>query len=754
MHVIKRSGEREEVSFDKIAQRLRALSWNLEAIDFGLVVSHVACKLAEDMTTEGIDKLCADTLMGLEMEHTDYGTLAARVAVSNVHKKTNDSVFQTFERLKDVLSDEFFLILYSFKEADIQSIVDYQRDYALDFMGLRTFERLYCTKLNDEELVERPQHVYMRIALAVCGADGDLDRLKETYDLLSLKFYSHASPTMFNSGMKCQQLASCYLDAMDDSLNSIFDCFHRSASISKRGGGLGVDISTIRSRGSLIKGTNGKSDGVVPMLKVADAISSYVNQGGRRKGSMAVYIEVTHPDILNFLDLKRPGGDEESRCRNLFLAIWLSDLFMQRVVAGERWSLFDPATTPDLHESYGTAYVEKYEFYEREGMAVRTMEARDLWFAILKSQQESGVPYLLNKDACNIKSNQQNVGTIRSSNLCAEIVEYTKPGSEVAVCTLASISLPSFVKKNRFDFELLHKITKVVARNLDAIIDINHYPIEEARVSNMKHRPIGIGISGLADTFVKLKIPYDSAEAAEINERLVATMYHAAIEASTQLAEEKGSYSTFAGSPASKGQLQFDLWDKKQPPHVSLDWETLKARVATFGLRNSLSLALMPTATTASVLGNTESFEPIPSLYYMRRTLAGEYACIYKPLQTDLIKANLWSKQIRDAIIQNGGSIANIQEIPENLRSIYKTTWDIKQKVCIDMAAARGRYVCQSQSMNVYIAESSSTLTKLSSMHIYSWKKGLKTLCYYVRIKPVTRGAHVTLDKECQFCTA
>lgn len=742
MRVVKRSGAFEEVNFEKITERIKKLCWNLTAVDPSLIVRHVASSIVDGISTEAIDHLTAEIAISMDSEHPDYGKLAARIAMSNIHKKTSESILETFEKMESVVSSTFLATVRAHAD-DLQDMVQYNRDYEFDYFGIKTLERMYCTKI-DNELIERPQHMYLRVAVALCGQEG-VDRIRETYELLSRKFFTHASPTLFNAGMKVQQLASCYLDSSDDSLDGIFACFHRCARISKYGGGLGVNVSSVRSKGAPIASTNGHSDGIIPMLKVANSVASYVNQGGKRKGSMAVYVEPHHPDIFDFLNLRRPGGDEDLRCRDLFLAVWVSDLFMKRVEAGAQWSLMDPSKCPGLDEVYGEEFERLYERYESEGKAEKVIDAREVWNAILRAQIESGVPYILSKDACNTKSNQKNVGTIKNSNLCAEIVEYSSPGKEVAVCTLASIGLPAFVKHGAFDFKELHRVVKVVAKNLDRVIDLNHYPIDEAKTSNFRHRPIGIGIQGLADTFIKLRMPFDSKAALELNEQILATMYHAAIEASTELASVYGPYASYDGSPASQGLLQYDLWGVAPcPVNGLLDWDALKRRVHRYGLRNSLSIALMPTASTAQLLGNSEAAEPVTSFFYVRRTLAGEYACIHRYLLRDLVQRGLWNKAIKDALIRDGGSVQNIPDIPDDLKAIYKTSWDLKQRVIIDQAAARGPYVCQSQSMNLFIA--APTFAKLTAMHLYSWKKGLKTINYYLRSKPASRAAQVTVE--------
>jgi len=749
MRVIKRSGSFENIAFEKIAERMKRLSWGKisDVIDVGKLVSQIACGMCDGITTEQIDRHAADIAIGMESDDPAYGILASRIAVSNLHKKTCESVVETYDKLRDVISPSFLSMVREHAEV-LQTMVVYSRDYDLDYFGVQTMERLYCTKLHGVT-VERPQHVFLRTALAVCG--GDMDRVKESYDLMSTGHFTHASPTLFNAGMKIQQMASCFLLGMDDSLDDIFDTLHDCARISKHGGGLGVHISAVRSKGAPITSTNGASDGVVPMLKVANDVVSYVNQSGKRKGSMAVYLEPHHPDVMDFLELRRPGGDETMRCRDLFMALWVSDLFMKRVERGDMWSFFDPFLCPGLQDAVGEKYVTLYETYERQGKAHSSMPARDVWHAIIRSQIESGVPYLMSKDAVNLKSNQQNLGTIKGSNLCAEIVEYTSK-NEIAVCTLASIALPAYVDPDtkQFNFEKLHRVTKIVARNLNDIIDLNAYPVEQARNSNMRHRPIGVGVQGLADVFVALGMPYESEDARALNIKIFAFMYHAAIEASTELAERNGVYDTYVGSPASQGKLQYALWNVA--PHPELDWETLEKRVSMHGLRNSMSIALMPTASTAQVLGNTEACEPPTSMFYIRRTLAGEYTCIYKPLFRELCMRGLWNKHIKNKIIRNGGSIQNIPEIPYDLKALFKTAWDIKQRALIDLAADRGPYICQTASQNLFLA--SPTYSKLTAMHFHSWRKGLKTWLYYLRTQPASQANQVTALETCDSCSA
>lgn len=761
MKVIKRNGDAEAVSFDKISARLRMLTQNkLCGVDIGRLTSLVIPSMHDGISTSKIDDLSADIAITLASEHPDYGTLASRIMVSNWHKETSESILETFESMQQAL-DPAFLERVRVHATELQSMIDYKRDYDFDFFGLSTFQAIYCTKINGK-LIERPQHVYLRTALALCGGgdDGDIKRVKETYNAMSRKKFTHASPTLFNSGMRISQLASCYLMGTEDSLNSIFRAFGDVAQISKLGGGIGLHVHAVRAKGALIQSTNGHSDGIIPMLRCANAIISYVNQSGRRKGSMAIYLQPDHADVMSFLELRRPGGDEETRCRDLFLAMWVPDLFMRRVEAGENWSLFCPGKCPGLSDVYGEEYDCLYEKYESEGKASRTLPAREVFNAILRSQIETGTPYMLYKDSCNAKSNQKNLGTIKCSNLCAEIVEFTggDNNGEIAVCNLASISLPSFVKNGAsFDFKELHSTVKLVARNLDTVIDCNNYPVETAKSSNFLHRPVGIGVQGLADTYILMKYPFDSEEAARLNVQIFAVMYHAALEASTELAKLHGPYETFQGSPASRGQLQYDLWGVE--PDVStgiLDWGALKAKIKRHGLRNSLSIACMPTASTAQLFGNVESIEPPTSFLYTRRTLAGEFVVINKYLQRDLLELGLWTSQLKDLIVTNHG-ISEIHAIPEDLRKLYKTAYELSQRVIIDQAAGRAPYVCQSQSMNLFMADVS--FAKLGSAHFYAWKRGLKTGMYYLRTRPVAKAKAITMgskeeEESCVMCSS
>lgn len=751
MKVVTRSGVAEDVSFDKIASRLRRLSGTkLSAIDVGRLVSLTASSMFDGISTSQLDELTAEISVSLASEHPDYGSLAARIIVSNWHKQTNDSVIETFRSMSSALSPAFMELAEEHAE-DLQACVDYKRDYDFDFFGIRTFQRIYCTKI-DGKSIERPQHVYLRVALAIGGAD--LKRVRECYALMSKKKYTHASPTLFNAGMKTQQLASCFLSNMEDSLDGIFKSLHDVAQISKLGGGIGMHVGNVRSKGSLIRSTNGASDGIIPMLQVANQVIRYVNQSGRRKGSMAIFLSPDHPDVLDFLDLRRPGGDENARCRDLFLALWTPDIFMRRVEANEEWSFFDPSACPGLNDIWGPAYDDLYTTYEKVGRATRTMPARDLWTAIIRSQVESGNPYLLYKDAANRCSNQQNLGTIKCSNLCSEIIEYTSP-DEVAVCTLASLSLPAFIKNGIFDFKELHTVTRVAARNLDTVIDINAYPIPEAKNSNEKHRPIGIGIQGLADCFMMLGYAFESEEAALLNTQIAATMYHAAIEQSAELAREHGPYSSYEGSPASLGKLQYDLWGVEPDTSTGLlDWAALKRLVKRHGLRNSLSIALMPTASTSQLFGNNESMEPVTSLIYTRRTLAGEFTVVNKHLVNHLMELGMWNASLKDLIVANGGSVQDIVDIDDKTKSIYKTSWEISQRALIDQAAARGPYVCQSQSLNLFVADAS--LPRLSSIHFYAHRLGLKTGVYYLRTRAASQAKQITVSESlsCIACSS
>lgn len=705
------------------------------------------------MTTVELDNLAAETAAYLTVKHPDYAILAARIAVSNLHKETtkqfsvvietlySHSDLRSGKSLSMIAKDTYEIVMENAER--LNSAIIYDRDYNYNFFGFKTLEKSYLLKI-DGKTVERPQHLLMRVAVGLHGRD--IDSAIETYNLMSEKFFTHASPTLFSSGTPRPQLSSCFLVAMkDDSIEGIYDTLKLCAQISKCAGGLGVNIHNIRSSGSYIAGTTGSSNGIVPMLRVFNNTARYVDQGGnKRPGAIAIYLEPWHPDVFEFLDLKKNTGKEENRARDLFYGLWIPDLFMKRVEENGDWSMFCPNEAPNLHETWGAEFEALYTRYEQEGRARRVVKAQKLWYAILDAQIETGTPYILYKDACNRKSNQQNLGTIKSSNLCTEIIEYSAP-DEVAVCNLASIALPAFVlNKTTYDFEHLHKVAKVVTKNLNKIIDINYYPVEEARRSNMRHRPIGIGVQGLADAFIKMRMPFDSPEARELNQKIFETIYHGSLEASCELAEVEGTYETYSGCPVSKGLLQYDMWNVT--PSDLWDWKSLKEKIAVHGVRNSLLLAPMPTASTSQILGYNECFEPYTSNIYTRRVLAGEFQIVNHHLLKDLTELGLWNDSMKNRIISENGSIANIPSIPDELKAIYKTVWEISQKVIIDLAADRGAFIDQSQSLNIHIAEP--TYSRLTSMHFYGWKKGLKTGMYYLRTRPAADAIKFTVDQS------
>jgi ribonucleoside-diphosphate reductase alpha chain len=763
MRVRKRDGSLEDVAFEKISRRLEALREDLD-VDVSRVAAQVCASIHDGVSTSQLDEYAADVAVALATEHPGYGELASRILVSNLHKNTIDDAVETWSsKMGDLLSPSF-LQSASTLRAVLAGAIDYAHDFEFDYFGFRTLERLYLTRVAGA-VVERPQHMFARVAVALWGeraaeawAAGEsedhpaIQRLLRTYTLLAAKYFTHASPTLFNAGMRTQQLSSCFLLGVeDDSIEGIFDAMRKVALISKHGGGVGLHVQGVRSKGSAILGTNGRSDGLVPMLRCFNTVAEYVNQGGRRKGSVAVYIEPHHPDIMEVLDLKRNAGEEHMRARDLFYAVWLSDIFMRRVEADGAWSTFDPKACPGLENVWGPAYDELYARYEAEGRAAQTLKARDVFFSILRAQIETGTPYILFKDAANAKSNQQNLGTIKCSNLCTEIIEYTSK-DEVAVCNLASISLPAFVKGSEFDFEALAAVAAMVTKNLDRVIDITFYPIPEAAVSNKRHRPIGIGVQGLQDVFFKLRMPFDSPEARALNAGIFEALYYGACLASVELALENGPYETWAGSPAAGGKLQFDLWGVA-PALWPEKWDVLKMDIAAHGMRNSLLVAPMPTASTSQLLGNTECVEPITSNIYSRRTLAGEFVVLNKYLVDDLMLRDLWTPAVRDAIIANDGSVQDVAEIPGDVKALYKTCWELSQKVLIDMAADRGAFVCQSQSLNLFVG--SPSFVKLSSMHFYAWRAGLKGSNYYLRVKPAARAVQITVpSEECVACSA
>ena len=757
MQVIKRSGSKEAVSFDKITARVKKLCYGLnstyvEPID---IAKKVIQGLYDGVTTTELDNLAAETAASMTTRHPDYAMLAARISISNLHKNTNKSFSSTMEALFNYIDpktgEQAGLIsdvaMKTIKKhaSKFDSAIIYDRDYSFDFFGFKTLERSYLMRM-DGKVVERPQHLLMRAAIGIHGED--VESAINTYNLMSEKYFIHATPTLFNAATPKPQLSSCFLLSMtEDSISGIFETLTRCSKISQSAGGIGLSIHNVRAKGSYIKGTGGTSNGIVPMLKVFNDTARYVDQGGgKRKGAFAIYLEPWHADILDFLDLKKNHGAEEMRARDLFYAMWISDLFMERVKAGGDWSLFCPNECPGLHDCYGGEFEALYHKYESEGKARTTIKAQDLWFAILESQIETGTPYILYKDAANKKSNQKNLGTIKSSNLCTEIMEYTSP-DEVAVCNLASLSLPKYVNEDKtFNFEKLHEVTRVVTRNLNKIIDVNYYPVKEAENSNFRHRPIGIGVQGLADAFMMMRMPFDGAEAKQMNKDIFETIYHAAVTESNAIAQVEGPYTSFEGSPASKGILQFDMWDVK--PSDRYDWDALKTEIKSTGLRNSLLLAPMPTASTSQILGNNECFEPYTSNIYTRRTLSGEYIIMNKHLLKDLIGLGLWDDSLKQQLMAENGSVQNIDVIPDNLKEMYKTVYEISQKVLIDQSADRGAFVCQSQSLNLFVENP--TFSKLSSMHFYGWQRGLKTGMYYLRSKAAVDPIKFTLDKQHQ----
>lgn len=756
MLVTKRDGTEEEVSYDKITNRLKKLMWGIDENTLNLlnITKKIINGIYNKIHTEELDILSAEICANLITEHPNYSILASRIEISNLHKKTKKKFSQVIEQLYNyenkhtklkgtLVSKELYKVL-SNNRKKINSSILYDRDYNYDYFGIKTLQRSYLMKI-DGQIVERPQHMLMRVSLGIHGKD--IDSAIETYNLMSEKYFTHATPTLFNSGTPRPQLSSCFLlDMQEDSIEGIYETLKQTAKISKNAGGIGLAIHKIRSNGSFIKGTNGYSNGIIPMLRVFNNTARYVDQGGgRRKGSFAMYLEPWHSDIFNFLNLRKNHGNEEERCRDLFLGLWIPDLFMKQVVENKKWYLMCPNQSPGLHECYGEEFENLFWKYVEEKRYIEEIDARKLWDAILESQIETGTPYMLYKDACNKKSNQQNLGTIKSSNLCTEIIEFTSP-EECAVCNLASIGLPSFYESetNTFNYEKLGKVTRHITRNLDKIIDVNYYPIKQAENSNLKHRPIGIGVQGLADLFYLFKYPFESNEAKELNKKIFATIYYYALKESNQLAIEKGKYSSYEGSPASKGLLQFDLWNEK--PHDMYNWEELREQIKKDGIRNSLLLAPMPTASTSQILGNNECFEPYTTNIYIRRTLAGEFVCINKFLLDDCLTKGIWNKSLKNKIIRNNGSIQNIDEFSKEMKDLYKTVWEIKQKNILDMAVDRGIYIDQSQSLNIYMSDVSKN--KLSSMHFYGWKKGLKTGMYYLRTKPATDAIKFTVEKE------
>ena len=756
MLVIKRDGRKESVKFDKITARIEKLSYGLNA-DFVKTIEiakKVIDGLYDGVSTQELDELAAETAATLTTKHPDFATLAARISVSNLHKTTSKSFSSTMKRLytyvnpktgenASLLSKDVYGVINK-NAALLDSSIIYDRDFSYDYFGFKTLEKSYLLKL-DGKVVERPQHMLMRVAIGI--HKDDIDSVLETYNLLSEKWFTHATPTLFNAGTPKPQLSSCFLLTMkEDSIDGIYDTLKQCAKISQSAGGIGLSIHNVRGTGSYIKGTNGVSNGIIPMLRNFDMTARYVDQGGgKRKGSFAIYIEPWHSDIFEFLQLKKNHGKEELRARDLFYAMWIPDLFMKRVESNENWSLFSPDEAKDLHETYGEEFEKLYEKFEKEGKARKTVKAQDLWFEILESQIETGNPYILYKDAANKKSNQKNLGTIKSSNLCTEIIEYTSP-DEVAVCNLASIALNKFVKDDlTYDHQKLYEITKVITRNLNKVIDVNYYPVKEAENSNLRHRPIGIGVQGLADTFILMRQSFDSPEAKKLNSEIFETIYFAAMESSMEIAQKEGPYKTYEGSPVSKGIFQFDMWGIV-PDSKRWDWTKLKREVKKHGVRNSLLLAPMPTASTSQILGNNECFEPYTSNIYTRRVLSGEFIVVNKHLLKDLIKLNLWNDSMKDRLMEANGSVQGINEIPDDIKQLYRTVWEISQKSIIDMAADRGAYICQSQSMNIHMQDAN--FGKLTSMHFHTWKRGLKTGLYYLRTKAAADAIKFTIVKD------
>jgi ribonucleoside-diphosphate reductase alpha chain len=764
IYVVKRNGERVPVSFDQILQRIRSLSEGIEHVNPDLVAQKVCNQLQDGMNTSQLDEFAAETCAMMQARyHPNYGKLAARIVINNHQKNTPSTLLDCIEALyhapTQCITDEYHDFVTNHRSI-YQPMIDYSRDFMFDYFGFKTLEKGYLLRRNGV-IVERPQHMWMRVAIQLHGQD--FAHVKETYDALSLGYFIHATPTLFNAGTLKPQLSSCFLLQMSaDSITGIYKTLGDCAQISKWSGGIGLSIHNIRARGSKINGTNGESTGIVPMLKVFNDTAKYVNQGGKRNGSFAIYLEPWHADIEEFLKLKLNQGAEEDRARDLFYGLWIPDLFMKRLEKNENWTLMCPSECPGLSDCFGEEFEALYTKYETEGSGRKSIPAQKLWQMILDAQIQTGTPYLCYKDAANSKSNQQHLGTIKSSNLCTEIMEYTSP-DETAVCNLGSLALPKFVEDGKFNFEKLRQYTSILTRNLDIVIDKNFYPTPECEKSNKRHRPIGIGVQGLADVFAILRIPWTSEGASKLNREIFENIYYAAVfQSRNRVIEtcltiphfgdvEEGSYPTFAGSPMSKGQFQFDLWKDEPKETEYLDWKELKER-ARKGLRNSLLVAPMPTASTSQILGNNECFEPFTSNLYTRRVLAGDFMVVNKYLVDDLTNIGLWTSDVRSQIIEHSGSIQTITEIPAEIRELYKTAWEIPQKTLINMAADRAPFICQSQSLNLFLAEP--TYAKISSMHVYAWKQGLKTGCYYLRTKAATGAQKFTVEPSCLTCSA
>lgn len=758
MFVYKRDGRKEKVQFDKITARVSRLCYGLDPthVDAVHITQRVISGVYQGVSTIELDNLAAETAAYMTTRHPDYAILAARIAVSNLHKQTKKQFSQVISdlynytnpknnRFSPMISEDVYNIVQKHAE-ELDSAILYERDFNYNFFGFKTLERSYLLKLNGK-IAERPQHMIMRVAVGIHGED--IQSAIETYNYMSLKYFTHASPTLYNAGTPKPQMSSCFLLNMkDDSIDGIYDTLKSCALISKSAGGIGLSIHKIRATGSYIAGTNGTSNGIVPMLRVFNNTARYVDQGGnKRPGAFAMYLEPWHDDVFEFIDLRKNHGKEEVRARDLFLALWIPDLFMKRVKENGDWTLMCPNECPGLDDVYGDEFEALYESYEKQGKGRRTIKAQKLWYAIVEAQTETGNPFILYKDACNRKTNQKNLGTIKSSNLCCEIVEYSAP-DEIAVCNLASLALPTYVvsddEKVWYDFDKLHEVAKVVTKNLNKIIDRNYYPVPEAEYSNFRNRPIALGVQGLADAFMALRIPFDSPEARLLNQQIFETIYHAALESSAELAEKDGPYKTYEGSPASKGELQYDMWNVT--PTELWDWDELKAKIAKVGLRNSLLVAPMPTASTSQILGFNECFEPYTSNIYSRRVLAGEFQIVNPWMLKDLVDMGLWNDTMKQRIIADGGSIQNIPNIPDDIKQLYKTVWEISQKSIIDMAADRGAFIDQSQSLNIYIQ--APTIGKLTSMHFYGWQKGLKTGMYYLRTQAAANPIQFTIDQE------
>lgn len=753
MFVTTRSGKREPVQFDKITHRIAQLTYGLDPqyVDAIEVARRTINGLFDGISTEELDNLSAEVSAYMTSTHPDYARLAGRIAVANLHRQTSDSFIETIDKLynfsneftgekQPLVSEEFYAFAKENKNR-IEAEIAYSRDFEFDYFGFKTLEKSYLLKVHGK-IVERPQHLFMRVALGV--QPGNIEEAMKTYHLISEGYFTHASPTLFNAGTNKAQMSSCFLVAMkDDSIDGIYETLKQCALISQSAGGIGLSIHNIRAKGSFIKGTNGTSNGIVPMLRVFNDTARYVDQGGgKRKGAFAIYLEPWHADIEDFIDLKKNHGKEEMRARDLFYALWTNDLFMKRVEADADWTLMCPNKSPGLADTYGREFEALYEKYEKEGRGVRTVKARELWFKIVQSQIETGMPFMLFKDAANMKSNQKNLGTIKSSNLCTEIMQYTSE-KEIAVCNLASLALPMFVKDGKYDHKALYDVTYQVTRNLNRIIDLNYYPVEEARYSNLKNRPIGIGVQGLADTFFKMRLPFDSAEARQLNKEIFETIYYAALSASVDLAKVDGHYESYEGSPISQGILQHDMWEAKTTDRW--DWTTLRGKIKQYGVRNSLLMAPMPTASTSQILGNNECIEPVTSNIYTRRVLSGEFAMVNKFLVRDLIKLGMWNEEMKDRIIAHNGSVQYIESLPQDLKDLYKTVWEIKQKSILEMAADRGAFIDQSQSLNIHMEDTN--FGKLSSLHFTAWKLGLKTGMYYLRTRPAVDAIKFTIKE-------